>query len=760
MLIETSGNQPFIFGTNKQRENIGASELTTMIRDWANEVIDQLVDQVVAATIGKVADQAVSTTAEPVLRVMMASGKVVLLVTGVDTAESERTARRLITEVTLRAARYAPSLAVDGAFVPVSRDDLVDDKTQRELLRRVHAALAGYTATRPAAVTRFPQVPFAAICRYSGLPATVPLSSAAGGSGVSHGPAEHRPEQEAPHDARDQELSLASRVKRTYAGPARTRMLQVLRDGGIGETDSERLYPDLTKLEAALVGVPVANAEQNRRAGGRDATERTNARSGPLSAQPGRDGAGRAGETSWIGVVHADVNGMGRIFQNLDNALAPAYCPDVTGRVASWLRDQGIHDTRTLAAYGEVSTALDKVTKTAYVEAAKKVLSQFQDEERFRTPEEHRTGRSTGAATTAGAQETAGADDAEETVDAVGTPVPVVPIVLGGDDVSVLVAGRYALVFAVAFLREFEERSRRDGVLRHILVPGQPRETSTPAQRGTGRDVSNDAGHDTARDADRDAGHDVGLTAAAGVALVKWQFPFSQAYNLAEQLCSSAKKRGRDRSYVDWHILYETNVPDLDHIRARLTVTDNADGDTDTGAGATVTRTQTRLTCRPAMVSGSGQDDPDRHWQRVLCRAAELTRKDQTGARVISRSHAIALREQLRVPSEAEKLWAKISSSLSASARATLGGGDSSSLFWSEAVRHPEQSPPDGVEHAERSGDVEESGSAEAAGQATRIAQITQITGLLDAIELVDVLPESLLKKNQSEEHLPETANA
>ncbi|SBW21331.1 hypothetical protein FDG2_1973 [Candidatus Protofrankia californiensis] len=164
VLIEMSGNQPFIFGTNKQRENIGASELTTMISKWADDAIE---------TIHQTPDQTAPTVAKQVVRVVTASGKVVLLVTETDTARSEQIAHTLVTEVTSQAVQYAPGLAVDGAFVLVTHDDLATDRGQRELLRRVHAA------ARPAAAARFPQVPFAAICRYSGLPATVPLPAVA-----------------------------------------------------------------------------------------------------------------------------------------------------------------------------------------------------------------------------------------------------------------------------------------------------------------------------------------------------------------------------------------------------------------------------------------------------------------------------------------------------------------------------------------------------------------------------------------------------
>lgn len=58
-------------------------------------------------------------------------------------------------------------------------------------------------------------------------------------------------------------------------------------------------------------------------------------------------------------------------------------------------------------------------------------------------------------------------------------------------------------------------------------------------------------------------------TACAGVYVTHTHFPFSRAYEYAEQLCSNAKKLSRDNpgNYVDFHINYGGILNDLDTIR-------------------------------------------------------------------------------------------------------------------------------------------------------------------------------------------------
>lgn len=118
------------------------------------------------------------------------------------------------------------------------------------------------------------------------------------------------------------------------------------------------------------------------------------------------------------------------------------------------------------------------------------------------------------------------------------TAIPVVPVILGGDDVTVITSGDYALPFAAAYLRYYEEATRNDPILCYL----------TPLE-----------------------GQDSGpMTAAAGVAIVKRNFPFHIAYELAEKLVERAKKVGKTTqppcSTLDYHVLFDTTVLDVSEV--------------------------------------------------------------------------------------------------------------------------------------------------------------------------------------------------
>ena len=111
-----------------------------------------------------------------------------------------------------------------------------------------------------------------------------------------------------------------------------------------------------------------------------------------------------------------------------------------------------------------------------------------------------------------------------ETVDAVlqarhceGDSLPIRPVVLAGDDVCFVTAGSIGLECARIFLEKL-------CVKENCEQPGLP------------------------------------YAACAGVALVHTKYPFHQAYDLAEELCSSAKRFGAQIdaggcvSAMDWHI--------------------------------------------------------------------------------------------------------------------------------------------------------------------------------------------------------------
>lgn len=88
------------------------------------------------------------------------------------------------------------------------------------------------------------------------------------------------------------------------------------------------------------------------------------------------------------------------------------------------------------------------------------------------------------------------------------------PIVLGGDDLTMIVRADLAFKFAKEFLGAFEEESQKT-LQKHLgafKISGLP-------------DM---------------------LTACAGVALIKSSYPFAKAYELAESLCSYAKKIAKE----------------------------------------------------------------------------------------------------------------------------------------------------------------------------------------------------------------------
>lgn len=149
-----------------------------------------------------------------------------------------------------------------------------------------------------------------------------------------------------------------------------------------------------------------------------------------------------------VAFLHADGNGLGQLLRRLDDAAR---------------QDAGSY----LRHYAAFSRAVTRATESAAREATAEVLLP-----------------ATGPARV----------------------VPARPLVLGGDDLSLIVRADLALPFAQAFLVAFERQSRDE--LRKL-----------PAGLGLAK----------------------GLTAACGVAYVKASHPFMAAAALAEELCKQAK---------------------------------------------------------------------------------------------------------------------------------------------------------------------------------------------------------------------------
>lgn len=90
--------------------------------------------------------------------------------------------------------------------------------------------------------------------------------------------------------------------------------------------------------------------------------------------------------------------------------------------------------------------------------------------------------------------------------------IPLIPLILGGDDLTVVCEGKYALEFSKCFLENFEEettKSQQVGSHQINVIPEIARAAFNNINR---------------------------LSACAGVAIIKPHFPFSVAYQLTEKL--------------------------------------------------------------------------------------------------------------------------------------------------------------------------------------------------------------------------------
>ena len=211
VLLETTGNQRFVFATNRLAENAGASEL--IWRAGSCFVLDAVRPGLFSKTPRQLAANLLDETRNPRLAVpiqesdaeviIAASGKALLL-TG-----SRQRAEDIVTAATRRALVEAPGLDLKGTIF--GGIDL-GHANMDAALRRVHEELAALRARVPGPEMRFPQLPVVDVCRSSGLPA-----NQLGGSKYDRG---------------DERLrSIVSESKRKASGGGLDRMQAALCDG-------------------------------------------------------------------------------------------------------------------------------------------------------------------------------------------------------------------------------------------------------------------------------------------------------------------------------------------------------------------------------------------------------------------------------------------------------------------------------------------------------------------------------------------------
>ena len=136
------------------------------------------------------------------------------------------------------------------------------------------------------------------------------------------------------------------------------------------------------------------------------------------------------------------------------------------------------------------------------------------------------------------------------------TVVPIVPVLVGGDDVTVYTDGRYAIPFAEAYIHHYERLTKDDDLLSVLAIVAGGKKADAPERDHFEIDdyIIQNPGP---------------LTASAGVAIVGRNFPFHIAYNLAEELVSRGKKLGKKPgtvpcSTINFHVLRDATVLDPD----------------------------------------------------------------------------------------------------------------------------------------------------------------------------------------------------
>jgi hypothetical protein len=434
VLIETSGNQNYIFSTNKLKENIGASELTYCAgTKWVLEAVDKASKSNKGLSLFKNVRQLrnnllddknlnprIDINNDVYVEVIVAtSGKSLLL------TKERITAKEIIQYVTLKALKEAPGLDICGVIHEFdwNKDDL------GEINRVIHQKFATVRSKKPANDLRFLRLPMIDECSTSGFPASQIDNS------------EGKP------------TSVVSCSKKNYSEKGLERIRELIKQEN----------PDLNFPKSIR---ELINYFENE------------------------------SEGRWLSVIHADGNGLGEIFLKFED--------HINNENKTYIEKNRNY----IDKFKHFSINLDICTEKAFNTA----INAF--------------------------------DSANKKL------VTVIPLILGGDDLTVVCDGKNAIQFTKLFLNSFEQETSNNKLIAEIAAKA----LKVPR-----------------------------LSACAGVAIIKAKFPFSVAYELAEKLMQSAKEvkkkvthPGTNKPYpcsaFDFHILYDSSNVDFKNIRSKLEI--------------------------------------------------------------------------------------------------------------------------------------------------------------------------------------------
>jgi hypothetical protein len=236
-------------------------------------------------------------------------------------------------------------------------------------------------------------------------------------------------------------------------------------------------------------------------------------------------------EKNYIAVVHIDGNSMGTRFSNLRAEYDSQYTQDS-------LRNEAINNN-----YLSKCEAFSQEIQEVYQSVFKKMLEAIKKNMDADSKFPHRKEKE----------------------------LPIIPLIIAGDDITFLCAAEIALECIRIFLNKLEIRSSR--------IDGE------------------------------------NFYACGGAAIVRKHFPFFAAYELAEKLCKNAKIKvwGYDKnkkiSAMDWHIV-QGECDNLSEMRKRIYSVDNSDD---------------RLYMRPLIVTGNPTPKYWEHYQNFTAAMEIIT---------------------------------------------------------------------------------------------------------------------------------------
>lgn len=368
-----------------------------------------------------------------------------------------------------------------GVFITTDTDEV-----KSEDLERLDHEFSAYSLNRRPAAARFPQFPYLIRAEESELPTSAALSDEeldrireyASRSLMVPTLSDDSgliPTQTGKD--KDRSLSLPSRVKRAWSRSTRRLQLREVIERQDSTLSEEALTERIKKLNEDPFQLEKA-----------------------FQQTPDEDDAAKEiPELASVGVIHIDGNGVGAIMRDLGSAFEEVKQHLDALEDESYRRktnpckpNDGLFQWFVM----EVNYRLDGVVNQAVAEAWATV-DKLASDNHLKAP-------------------------------------PVVPVLVGGDDVTVYTDGRYAIPFAEAYIRHYERLTGGDALLSRLAVTAGSKEAGP-------------------------------LTASAGAAIVGRNFPFHIAYDLAEGLVSRGKKLGKKPgaspcSTIDFHVLRDTTV--------------------------------------------------------------------------------------------------------------------------------------------------------------------------------------------------------